>query len=215
MKRVLLICLCLTGIFSCSDTESGVSFERKGTATIQDELPVESYIEYIKTPVNSLSLIKKMDDFTFTAKYIPQEYMALRELGVDSLNPESFAKRVSELSELQYFTFSIQNKNYRNELLKYNLGNESEYYSRIEYFSFKMQEDIKLIDGNDTLMCELFHFERTYDIATYITFTMAFKNTKNFNDRIFTFNDLVFKNGQINITFDKSTFMSIPKIKLS
>lgn len=184
-------------------------------STSKVALPVEGYIEYIKDTQNNLILTKTISDFSYTIQYLPSEYLALKELKSDSLTAKKIEQKLGELNELQYFVFSIQNNKSGKELLKYNLENEIEYQARLDYFSFRMQDDLKLIDGSDTLSCELFHFERTFDLSPRLVFNVAFKNPRSNGNKTFTFNDLIFKNGEINLKFDKTTFYNIPKIKTS
>lgn len=179
------------------------------------ELPAKDYIEYVTDSQSSLILTKDISDFSYTVQFLPAELMVLRELKSDTLTKKKIQLKLNELNELQYFIFSIENNKSGKELLKYGLENEIEYQARLDYFSFRMQDDIKLIDGSDTLSCELFHFERTFDLSPRLVFNVAFKNLKTNNSKVFAFNDFIFKNGAINLKFDKSTFNNIPKIKTS
>jgi hypothetical protein len=215
--KVKAIFVCFVMLYAaCSPKKDGhaVSMAENAMQSTSPELSSEGYMEFVKDNSHDLAQSKEIGDFVYTVRFLPAEYLVLRELGNDTINKQEFDKKTKEMNELQYFNFMIQNKAFNQELLRFQLTGENEYYSRIEYFSFKMQDDIKLVDGKDTLSCELFHFERTYDIAPYLTFNVAFKNTNNkTGGKTFSFDDMIFKNGKINITFDKTIFTNIPKIK--
>lgn len=179
------------------------------------EVSVTNYKAYISAQQADLKVSREIGDFIYTVTYVPIELMALREAGTETLTEKELGKLMQELGDLQYFTFSISNRKRQGELLKYALPSEGDYQERINYFSFKMQDDIVLIDGADTLACELFHFERTYDVAPYLSFTMAFRQPSGRASKTISFNDMIFKNGMIHLTFEKEVFDNLPKIKIS
>ncbi len=124
------------------------------------------------------------------------------------------AKKLEELGDMEYFSFRIKSLTESKELLKVKLNNEGEYYGRIEYFSFAMQNDFKLLDKTDTLDCVLYHFERVYGLASYATFVLGFPKRTNNSDLKILFNDKVFNNGNIIMTIEQNTLEHLPKLKL-
>lgn len=189
-----------------------------------DGLEPLAYKSYVESSDNGLRLDKKIGGFTFSAMYKPHDYLALLDLEKDSINKQAVLNKMEEYEGMQYFTYRITADNKNEELLQVDLGTEEEYYTRIEYFSFNMQKDIKLLDGKDTLDCALFHFERVYGLAPYASFVLGFPYTKKeelaqkkgkpylSNNKTITYNDRVFGSGIVNITIRKEDINNIPQL---
>lgn len=181
-----------------------------------------AYKEWIEDPQNGYVIQKKVSDFTFSAIHKPLEYLALQELkNQDVINQKQVKEKIEAYSGLQYFTFRIAAEAQSNELLKVNLSSEDEYYKRIEYFSFKMQDDLKLIDGEDTLSCSLFHFERVFGLAPYATFLLGFPQItnettnhkkKNSRSKTLLYDDRMFGVGKIYMTFKEENLNQVPEL---
>ena len=129
----------------------------------------------------------------------------------DTIKTVELKNKIEEYKGLQYFTFRISTES-RTELLKKNLTETNDYYGRIQYFSFDMQKDLKLIDGKDTLDCVLFHFERVYGIAPYATFVLGFPNSKQINDKTLFYDEKVFGAGRIYLTIRSKNIKRLPEV---
>lgn len=208
-----------TGGTSSSEINEGESTASFFSGSVQ-KLEPAAYVNWVESDDNGLKVSKAIGDFTFTALYKPLEYLALSELR-DSITKKAVEDKVSEYEGMQYFTFRISAKDQQKELLKVNIKSDNEYYNRIEYFSFKMQNDLKLIDGKDTLNCILFHFERVYGLAPFATFVVGFPLTKEeeknmkkktYNDKTFFYDDRVFGTGHIYMTIKEKNLNQIPEL---
>ncbi len=185
------------------------------------KLTPEAYVSWIESDANGLKVRKKIGDFTFAIFYKPLAYLALSELNKDSTTETNLQKKIKEYEGLQYFSFRISAEKQQKELLKVNLKSDEEYYSRIEYLSFTMQNDLKLIEGKDTLNCVLYHFERVYGLAPFATFVLGFPLTereekspsnKFFTDKTFLYEDNVFGSGNIYMNIKKESLNRIPEL---
>jgi hypothetical protein len=101
------------------------------------------------------------------------------------------------------------------ELLKYKNTSAQQYSDRVNYFAFGMQNDIALVDGNDTLHCDLYHYERAYDVAPSATMLLGFakKNGSDRKDKTLIFYDRTFNKGMLKFKFAASTLYNKPKLK--
>lgn len=103
--------------------------------------------------------------------------------------------------DLIYFNFSIESRknfDFSDDLQK---GLNS-YDDFIAYLSFDMQNDFKLLCGEDTLMSVLYHFERTYGVTPYRKILMAFEKCRLDDNNIkLVFNDKLYNYGIINFSF--------------
>jgi hypothetical protein len=173
------------------------------------------YIEWCENEANGLKQTKEIGDFKFSAFMTPVDYLALKELKQDELpDAKKVAAGKKEYEGLTYFSFRIENTKQQDELLKINLSSDNEYYGRLEYFSFKMQQDFKLIAGNDTVACGLYHFERIYGLAPYATFVVGFPATSKNEDLKLWYHDNIFNNGIIILNFNKEIVNHLPKLKM-
>lgn len=145
--------------------------------------------------------------------YLPAEWLAIQEAGVDQ--PEKIAVALAEYEGLEYYRMRIGLQSGQGDVLQYGANNTDEYYARVSYFSFDMQKEISLIVENDTLPCRLFHFERNYGAAPYVDFMLGFDNTANKPvDRTILYQDLVYSNTPVTMTVLGKNINSIPKLKL-
>jgi len=215
-QRLLILLVIVSFLFACSHTnriENGDTKDRK----ITQLLSAADFLSWVNDETNGMKVKKTIGDITYTCLYKPIAYEALLRLSDEKITDTLLNKEMDDIKGLQYLTLRITNIKGGKELLKESLQSNDEYYRRIEYCSFKMQDDIKLIDGNDTLDCKLFHFERVFDLAPEAVFVLAFASNKSqteedVNNKILSFDDKLFGNGKINIGIDKASLNNIPSV---
>ncbi len=176
-------------------------------------LSPSDYVRWVENGENGLCATKQIEDFEFSILYKPLNYVALRETNKDSVTEERIEKNKDELKDLQYFTLKIKAKE-GNDLLKTGISTDQEYFDRLNYLSGFMQDDIKLIEGKDTLICKLFHMERNYGLAPYNNFVLGFSATKNENDKLVEINDKAFGVGKVILKIKKEDIQNIPQLKI-
>lgn len=211
---VLLIVLFLN--FACSDRSADFKMtENRGNDVTELKTPEKlapmEYAAWVEDKNNGLKVEKTIEEFTYTLQYKPTEYVALMELKKDSVRSLELNKKMEEYDGLQYYTFRISTDS-RMELLKKNLKEGNDYYGRIQYFSFDMQKDLKLIDGKDTLDCVLFHFERVYGLAPYATFVLGFPLTEGTNNKTLFYDEQIFGAGKIYLTVQSKNCKKLPSV---
>lgn len=178
----------------------------------KQNLSPDYYVKWVENENNGLSLSKDFNDVNFQILYKPIDYIVAKEYLNGNLKKEDIKNRVKELSNMQYFTLRIKSKN-SNELLNANISSENEYYQRLEYFMGPMQDDIKLIENNDTIPCALHHFERTYGLAPYNNFVLAFAPSKSNNaDKYFVFEDKILGTGKVTLQLKLKDINNIPNL---
>lgn len=181
-----------------------------GNGSEEKLLPLE-YKAWVENKENGLRVEKTISDFTYTLQYKPLEYVALLELKKQQVSKKELTKTMEEFKGLQYYTFQIEADS-QDELLKKNLSHPNDYYARIQYFSFDMQKDLKLIDGKDTLNCELFHFERIYGVGPFARFVIGFPLTDAANDKTLYYDEKVFGSGKIYLTIQAKNSNQLPEV---
>lgn len=178
----------------------------------ETKLRTEQYINWIEDADNGLRVTKSIGEVTLSLQYKPMEYILAKEQMQESMNGEEKEKRINELGNMQYYNLTYSLAGNSGDILKYNLGDASEYQERIYYFSFHMQEDIFMIEGNDTLPCELFHFERYYGLSPKLSFSLGFKNTGNKTDKQVIIDDNIYGSGPVKFIIALKDIQNIPLI---
>jgi len=228
---ILLLYICIM-IAACTSVNSSAQKKEEavasatsetsvGTTTNSSESPntVTSYQEYfnwVRNPENGLNVSKKLGIFEYSLYYKPVLYEVLCTAGKQKwADKKRIHEQVKDLSSQQFFLFTIKvSTNEATELLKINLTSEEEYKERVNYCSFHIQNDLFLVDGNDTLPCSFAHFERAYNNASLLQFSLAFPSrSQQANNKIFICLDRLFDMGQINIRIPKEALLQIPNVK--
>lgn len=174
--------------------------------------PVE-YVKWIENPENGLKVEKPIGDYQFTLLYKPLEYIVLKEAKQLEIKKSELKKGVEEISDFDYFTFQIGTVKNVEDVLKFGVNTNEEFQKRVDYFSFRMQNDLKLVDGKDTLQCSLFHFERTFGIAPYCTFVLGFeKGGKELKNKTLIYNDEILGLGPVKLMIQAENLNNIPQL---
>ncbi|MDP2388374.1 MAG: hypothetical protein Q8M29_18520 [Bacteroidota bacterium] len=219
----LVIAVLAVFLVSCNNSESGSAAAIDGISTSsQNEVqklslkPVE-YIKWVEDPENGFLLEKNINEFSYVALYKPGNYSTLVEMAVlEKINEEKFKEVQKTYEGMDYFTFKIACSETKDELLRYKSSSSGEYFNRLEYFSFKAQNDFNLLNGTDTVKCELFHFERSFGLAPVLTFVIGFsKPEKQLGPMTLIYEDRIFKNGTIKLLFEEEVLNNEPELVLN
>ena len=194
----------------------GISASSKNEVQKLSLKPME-YIKWVEDPENGFLLEKNINEFSYVALYKPGNYSTLVEMAVlEKINEEKFKEVQKTYEGMNYFTFKIACSETKDELLRYKSSSSSEYFNRLEYFSFKAQNDFNLLNGTDTIKCELFHFEGSFGLAPVLTFVIGFSRPeKQLGPMTLIYEDRIFKNGTIKLLFPKETLSNEPELVLN
>lgn len=215
----LLIISCTQSIkdkTELTDSETK-KLHQKLTSTSND---FHNVLELFKVINSKLTISKSIEDFEFSVKYEPHFLLAIKENDTLPVNKQDVQRIISKsggYEHLHCLKLKIENKKWKTELLKYNVSSMNEYSERINYYSFKSQNDMLLIEGNDTLRSAFVNFERSFDLSPVINLTIAFeRKTKGRLDRLnFVFDDRVYNNGKIKFELNSEliSLFNSPEIK--
>ncbi len=175
--------------------------------------PIE-YVNWVQKPSSKLLYSKIIDEFKYEILCKPVEYIISKEVRGREINTVEYNRLKLELGTMDYYDFRISVSDYSDEFLRYNLEDLSQYQNRIDYCAFQMENDIKMVDGIDSVSCTLFHFERTFSLTPYGNFLIGIpKCSPETVVRTFVFHDRLFNNGTIKIIIDPSALTHLPKLK--
>ncbi|HYG53326.1 MAG TPA: hypothetical protein VD905_20650 [Flavobacteriales bacterium] len=182
------------------------------------ELSASEFVDWKKTE-KQLTGEHRSEEMTFKVCYQPAEWLALKSLGYDA-NAEAISKEAENYQDLMYFTLRLQLNSAQTELLKYKSKDNREYQERVNYYSFKVQKDIRIVvDGKDTLPCNISHFERAFNVTNYADLMLGFskeelnKVAQDWKTITIVFNDKIFGNGTIAFQFERKQLSNTPKLK--
>jgi len=194
-----LLCCSLLFLFSCKKEYSN-----------------KEIVSWVKNPENGLRKSKEIDGLKLDVLYKPHTYLLADKLKDKDLSPEEYQKEKEQLGNLQYFDLRLGTVGKRwGDILNYKVNNVEEQQDRIHYLSYQMQNDLFLIEGNDTLKCRLYHFERSYDLAPHRTFLLGFEQGHLPNeDKILVLDSESFKTGPLKLKFRQEDLAKIPSPKL-
>lgn len=172
---------------------------------------------WVEDPQNHLRQKKNIGELTYTIQYKPAQYILCKEYDEFSNMPaDSIIMETKQLNEMNYFNIKVEIDGFNDEFIKYNLSQTQSYEDRVKYFSYAMQNDLKLVDGEDTLNCVLFHFERTFNVAPYAIFMAAFpnKNKDKITSKTFIYNDKYLGSGSVKFLLKATDLKEIPTLSL-
>lgn len=185
------------------------------TACSKQELIPSEYVVWVNDEANGLLKKKTIHPLTVEALYKPLPYIIANEFRSNTISKVEYDKRVEELNGMQYYTLKLSITDKLN-VTNYGVSNMSQQDERITYLSFAMKNDIQLVEGNDTLNCALYHFERSHDLNPHRTFVLAFEKTdkNNQQDKTLILDLAYFQTGPIKLNFKAADLEKLPNLKL-
>ncbi len=212
-------------LLSCSDKKnSSLSEEAKINADTDSEhtklentksnVSLKEFVSWCSNPANQLNKSKDISELKYSLIYMPMETMAFLELRNQQYDYSKFQKTCGNYSEMTYFNLRIELTSGNGELIKYNLKTPAQYEERVRYTSFGMQNDIYLVQGNDTLRPGLYQSERIFEVAPYMIASFGFDNKKFDNKKEITIvlNDQLFEKGFIKFNYKNGQLIDMPTI---
>lgn len=211
MNKVFIIGLAVL-FYQCGNgtKENTISFASIPVAektTVQFNDP-EKLVRYVNSEENGFFKSKSIDNITYSSMLKPVEYL----LAQKRLKENNNKLMATDFEDLQYFDLRISVEDFKAEFIKYDVDSPVDYEERVKYCAFEMQNDIKLIDGNDTLECVMFHFERAYDVVPYGHFILGFETKKKsmIETKTLCFDDKLFNKGMIKFAYSPQTIAKQP-----
>jgi hypothetical protein len=179
----------------------------------QQPLDGQDYRSYVENPANQLKQEKQLEDLQMELQYKPFAYIAMQEEQSYELTQAQLGQKQEEFGSLQYYNFSIVLQNGGTDVIARGAEDEDTYQQLINYFSYGLKDDLKLVQGGDTLNCSLFHFARNFNISPSVDFAIAFDDKGNNADRQFIWDDKVFGLGTVKLTVPGTAVGDLPKLK--
>jgi len=223
MRIIVYIILFLLSslFFSCQkENEYEVNKEKfvtnvktpRFTPKIPEKVTVNEYIDWVSS-YSGFNDFKSIAGINYALSYRPAEAIAIQKLKNGKITKESIEKISNELEGVNYFVLRLST-NDGCPVLEKNLSVKEEYFQRIQYYSFLMENDVFLIDGADTIKCCFYNFERDYEVSPFLTVTLGFDDIAKSDNYQFVLIDKVFNNGKVIFSIDRKLQKAKPIINL-
>lgn len=181
----------------------------------KEKLVPADYIAWVDNESNGLTKSRTFGDLMVTARFRPVEYQVAIGEGDPELKSDVLSSRREQLEGMQYYMvrFSLLSKS--KDVMKHGISSEQEYYERLNYCSFGLQEDIMMVQDGDTLRCRLFNAVRSYGLSPNADYILAFeeKTNEGSSDRTLIIDDKVYGLGKIKFAFSQDDLEDIPAIR--
>ncbi len=175
-------------------------------------LQAGAYSSWVQNPENGLLVKKQIGEIEYSIQYKPLDFVILQSNG-KAVNKSEAQILKKEFDGMEYFTFRLKSLS-ENDALNMNSDNEGQYNLKLEHFINNVQDDFKLVDGQDTIPCSLCQYERDYGITPYQTFSLGFNKVRNSpHDLRLIYSDQVMGTGPVSITIESGTIKNIPQLQ--
>lgn len=197
----------ITVTFSCSKTGSK-TYEVNSASDVN---------EFVKEQKEKSTYEKKIKEVNYKLIYITNEQMALRDIkDLSKIEQTQFDSIIHNYDSLLFFNLEISIDNFNDDILKYKLEGdmESSYTQLVDYYAFKMQKDISIVQNEkDTMPCVLYHYERNYGVSPKTNILLGFKIPKLYN-AVFVYENKHLKTGIIKFIIEEKEIKNHPHIKI-
>lgn len=176
-------------------------------------LTANEYGSWMKEESNGLTKTKSVSEYTFKVTFDPVEWLIAKEYK-NELTPPVLDSVKEVYDRTVHITMNAGSADATQPLLRANLADETEYFTRLQYYTSTVQQDLYLVEGADTLPCVFYHFEQSFNLTPTNSMVMEFERRSNatFDDMWLIYEDHVLNIGILKFHFTKKALNSIPKL---
>lgn len=172
------------------------------------------YAKYVENPVNGLKVSKTMEGINFSAQYKPLDYVIVKQAKQLRLPQSKYDSLYNKYEGMTYYVMSLSLDKAGQQILKYKLGGTDTYSNRVKYFSFHVEKDISVIQGEEVLKPAMCHFERDYGVSSELKLLLAFSGVDETKDATLRYEDNIFGLGRIKLKIKEENIANIPLVKI-
>ena len=171
------------------------------------------YVHYVENPDNGLLINSKINGVTYTLQYQPIDYLVMLELKSFSIPPETFKEQYKRFEGMEHYVFHIDTKDLE-ALVSKSKDTSGIKNALSAYINFKVQKDIKLIEGGDTIPCGIAQCESSMGMLPYYSLVIGFPNKAYAGDREFLFTNKRIGTGEVRLLVKGQSIQNLPKLKM-
>lgn len=176
----------------------------------------KEYVKWFEKESDLFSKTVIISNYKYTCKFIPWQYKLAKEIEQGVTMQQHADKRRKELDGMYYVDINIDLLNKTSGgVMENDVISPEDFNARLYYISYRMQDDIFLVSGNDRRPCSLYLFERNFGLKSSVDISTAFIKIEKDENITVELNSQVFRTGIINFEYDKNVFNSIPEVKFN
>ena len=174
----------------------------------------DEYVQaYAKQQVGTSS--KKIGAVGYSLMYMPTDYMVLKENRGRDLTAPVLKSLRRDYEDQEYYILEMSIDGFHDELMKYKVQSPEEYAARVDYYAFKFQQDIVMVQGEDSIPCSVYHFERNYGLSPKARFILGFYKPAPAKDRTIVCHERYLGTGPVKFTLAAADMAELPTLKLN
>lgn len=156
-------------------------------------LEQEAYMTWMEDPKNEAIVEAKTDQLKISCQIMPADYILLREIGNELIEPDAISGRKQELEKSLQFKIALKGID-GTSIFDANEIDEAEEQRREEYLRVKTKEHISIKDEEgQPILPSITHLIRNYNMKPETEILVAFEK-ENISDQF----DLIFQNQLID-----------------
>jgi hypothetical protein len=183
-------------------------------ASCGNKLPPKEYVNYILNPDNGLYVSSDMNGVKYTLQYQPVEYLVMLQLKSFSIPPDTFKEEYNRFKGMEHYVFHIDINDMKT-LLSKETDSSLTKNNLLDYLNFKIQKDIKLVEGSDTIPCGISECESGMGMFPYYSFVIGFPMNEYQGDREFIFSSKKIRTGDVKLVIKGQSIKNLPKLKMN
>ncbi|MDR1678409.1 MAG: hypothetical protein LBR81_01365 [Prevotellaceae bacterium] len=215
MKKILIFYVMLTLISCNSDLVKKMGVQHKASDTsivsaVPKELSPVDYAAWIQNEEAGLKLRSQHGAYKYELQYQPPAYLVVVQERTEQIEEKLLREEINKRGDLQYFSFKMSTIDGKGILSNKDIAIDN----RDSYLLSGLQQDIKLVEGTDTLNCVMLHFESSNNLIPYDNCVLAFEKSKHRSeDLIFLYNTHKYDQAWVRIIIERKNINRIPKLK--
>ncbi len=188
------------------------------TSCANNDLGSKNLLRSINDPENGLVKTKSANHLVLTAKYLPANYLALKESKITS--SEHYDSLFKYYSGFKTFLLTISPDSDESDLMFYKITNKAEYKERVHELNFNMSSFISLKTTNNEYFPVLHSLENTYELSKKVSLYLVFAADVDHSDLLtaskldLVFYDELFDTGISHFIFNKEQLDVISRLRI-
>lgn len=177
------------------------------------ELEGKEYLDYLRSESSGMHMTREMGNYRFEVQYKTVPYQVMNEQQSHDISEAQLAERAASLTPWYHFNVRIGTLEGLG-LMESGEANEPVNNQFLYHFVGAAQQDFVLLQGTDTVPCELYHFERNYNLAKHNDIVLAFRKTSTTHeDLTLIYNDQILGTGPLYFHISASDLSDLPTLK--
>lgn len=186
-----------------------------GCQPVSYQLEIPDYLQWVKEDDHSWRQTKEVGDYRVEVLLHPPEYQLLQEYAGAVMSAVTWDSITQVPPTYQYATLRIGSADEQTPLLRKNTEDAFSYQARVQYLAFELQQALTLRSDSSNNPCVLYHFERSFDLAPFVTCMIAFPAPVDAeSDWTIRWEDNHFGMGPLQFRFPASRNAQQPTVKI-